>query len=100
MTIKNGTAVDVSASNLDRTLGSHEVQSAETLQPPTKIPVAVDDRIALSMATRLVQQTLEGTDPGRLDRILELKTAIQKHQYSVDPLKVSHALVEAELMGH
>ena len=86
MTIKNGTAVDVSASNVDRTLGSHEVQSAETLQPPTKIPVAVDDRIALSMATRLVQQTLEGTDPGRLDRILELKTAIQKHQYSVDPL--------------
>ena len=100
MTIKHGTAVDVSASNLDRTLGSHEVQSATTPQTPNKIPATVDDRIALSMATRLVQQALKGGDDARLDRILQLKTAIQKHQYSVDPLKVSHALIEAELLGH
>jgi anti-sigma28 factor (negative regulator of flagellin synthesis) len=100
MTIKQGTAVDVSASNVDRTLGSHEVQSANTSQTPTKIPVGVDDKIALSMATRLVQQTLEGTDGTRLNRILELKTAIQNHQYGIDPLKVSHALIEAELLGH
>lgn len=98
MTIKNGESSDVSISNLERALGSQDVKITNSA-PGSPNPAALDDRIALSMASRLVRQSSTAGEADRLARILELKTAIQKSQYSIDPLAVSHALIEAELLG-
>jgi anti-sigma28 factor (negative regulator of flagellin synthesis) len=97
MTIKNVESPDVSNANLQRTTGSENVSTSTTQQSST--PAALDDSIALSMASRLVKQSETAGDTERLTRILQLKTAIQKNQYSVDPLAVSHALIEAALLG-
>ena len=98
MTIKTTDSPDVSNANLERTLSAQEATPTHAAQQPPEPPV-LDDRIALSMASRLVQQSETAGESARLTRILELKTAIQKNQYGIDPLVVSHALVEAELQG-
>lgn len=98
MIINNGETPDVSLANLGRALGSQDVPATHTA-PPSPAPAVLDDRIALSMASRLVQQSSGTGDAAQLARILELKTAIENGQYSIDPLAVSQALIEAELMG-
>jgi anti-sigma28 factor (negative regulator of flagellin synthesis) len=69
-----------------------------TIEAP-KIPIPVSDQIALSLATKLLQQASVAGEGARLDRILQLKTAIVKQQYRYDPLAVGHALIEAHLLG-
>lgn len=100
MTIKSGETHEVSGLNVDRSVGSHPVETAsvpKTVVPPN--PITVDDRIALSVATNVVQQASSIGEEARLARVLQLKTAIEKNQYVVNPRAVSHALIESELSG-
>jgi hypothetical protein len=104
MIVKNGETLDVSAVNLERTQQSREVIHAAPPEPPVmteapKVPIPVSDQIALSLATKLLQQASTAGEGARLDRILQLKTAIVKEQYRYDPLAVGHALIEANLLG-
>ena len=104
MIVKNGETPDVSAINLERTQQSREVAQAAPPEAPVtietpKAPIPVNDQIALSLATKLLQQASVAGEEARLDRILQLKTAIVKQQYRYDPLAVGHALVEAHLLG-
>jgi hypothetical protein len=104
MIVKNGETPDVSATNLERTQQSREVAQAAPPEAPVtieapKAPIPVNDQIALSLATKLLQQASVAGEEARLDRILQLKTAIVKQQYRYDPLAVGHALVEAHLLG-
>jgi anti-sigma28 factor (negative regulator of flagellin synthesis) len=69
-----------------------------TIEAP-KVLTPVNDQIALSLATKLLQQASSAGEEVRLQRILQLKTAIVKEQYRYDPLAVGHALVEASLLG-
>ncbi|HLH00209.1 MAG TPA: hypothetical protein VKX49_28135 [Bryobacteraceae bacterium] len=62
------------------------------------IAVPLNDQIALSLATKFLQSANLGQDL-RLERILELKTAILNEQYSCDPLLVSRALIEELLQS-
>jgi len=104
MIVKNGETPDVSAVNLERTQQSREVTHAAPPEAPVtseapKVPVPINDQIALSLATKLLQQASTAGEQARLDRILQLKTAIIKQQYRYDPLAVGHALIEAHLLG-
>lgn len=99
MTINNGDTTDVAGLSLDRTIGSREVDTKVTAQPAHTEVEPIDDRIALSIATKLVQQATLAGEQARLNRILELKNAIQTRQYIVDPLAVGHAVIEAHLLG-
>lgn len=80
---------------------SHEIGSAtETAsRKVTTIPVPVNDQIALSLATTFLQQAANAGEQVRLERILQLKTALVKEQYQYDPLVVGRALIEAHLRG-
>jgi len=100
MIINNGQNTGLSLPSVDRSLGSPDVPPAPP--PQSEHPKSVsplDDSIALSVASRLIEQISHATEPARTARILELKTAIEKKQYGIDPFIVSHALVEAELQG-
>jgi anti-sigma28 factor (negative regulator of flagellin synthesis) len=104
MIVKNGDTPDLPGVNLDRAQQSREVthaappESPVTIEAP-KAPTPVNDQIALSLATKLLQQVSTAGQQARLDRILQLKTAIVKQQYRYDPLAVGHALIEAHLLG-
>ena len=100
MTIKSGDAPEVNSLNVGRSSGPIPVDNSSTPQtvvPPN--PITVDDRIALSVATDVVKQTASIGEQARLARVLQLKTAIEKNQYVIDPRAVSHALIESELQG-
>ncbi|HEX4593408.1 MAG TPA: hypothetical protein VH157_03990 [Bryobacteraceae bacterium] len=104
MIVKHGETPDLPGINLDRAQQSREVsQAAPPVSPATsgapKAPIPVNDQIALSLATKLLQQASSAGEQARLDRILQLKTAIVKEQYRYDPLAVGHALIEASLLG-
>jgi len=104
MIVKNGDTPDLSGVNLDRAQQSREVTHAAPPEAPVtseapKVPIPINDQIALSLATKLLQQASTAGEGARLDRILQLKTAIVKEQYRYDPLAVGHALVEAHLLG-
>jgi len=104
MIVKHGEAPDLSGVSLERAQQSREVsQAAPPVTPATseapKASVPVNDQIALSLATKLLQQASTAGEQARLDRILQLKTAIVKEQYRYDPLAVGHALIEAHLLG-
>jgi hypothetical protein len=104
MIVKHGDTPDLPGVNLDRAQQSREVTQAAPPAPPAtseapKVPTPVNDQIALSLATKLLQQAPTAGEQSRLDRILQLKTAIVKEQYRYDPLAVGHALVEAHLLG-
>ncbi len=104
MIVKNGETPDLPGVNLERTQQSREVSGAVTPEAPAssaapKAPTPVNDQIALSLATNLVQQASSAGQQARLERILQLRTAIVKEQYRYDPLAVGHALIEANLLG-
>ncbi|HWY47342.1 MAG TPA: hypothetical protein VNX70_08155 [Bryobacteraceae bacterium] len=104
MIVKNGETPDLPGVNLERTQQSREVSGAATPEAPAnsaapKAPTPVNDQIALSLATNLVQQASSAGQQARLERILQLRTAIVKEQYRYDPLAVGHALIEANLLG-
>jgi hypothetical protein len=105
MIVKHGDTPDLSGANLERAQQSREVSHAAPPEAPVttseapKAPSPVNDQIALSLATKLLQQASTAGEQTRLDRILQLKTAIVKEQYRYDPLAVGHALVEAHLLG-
>jgi anti-sigma28 factor (negative regulator of flagellin synthesis) len=98
MTIKHIESPDVSNASLQKATGHDDVS---TTPPTQQVPPAesLDDTIALSVASRFVRASEGAGEGDRLARILELKTAIQKNQYAIDPLAVSHALIAAELQG-
>ena len=102
MIVENGNAANfLSLARLPRL--SHETTHAQTEiaanGDAAKVSVPISDQIALSLATKLLQQTADAGDQIRLERILQLKTAIVKEQYSYDPLAVGRALIEAHLRG-
>jgi hypothetical protein len=104
MIVKNGESPDLPGVNLDRAQQSREVSNAVPPGAPAggaapKAPIPVNDQIALSLATNLVQQASSAGEQARLERILQLRTAIVKEQYRYDPLAVGHALIEAHLLG-
>lgn len=104
MIVKNGETPDLPGVSLDRAQQSREVTHAAPPESPAasegpKASIPVNDQIALSLATNLLQQASTAGEQARLDRILQLKTAIVKEQYRYDPLAVGHALVEAHLLG-
>jgi anti-sigma28 factor (negative regulator of flagellin synthesis) len=104
MIVKNGDAPDLSGINLERAQQSREASHATAPEgtvaiEASKAPTPVNDQIALSLATKLLQQAASAGEEARLDRILQLKTAIVKEQYRYDPLAVGHALIEASLLG-
>lgn len=100
MTINSGDTPEVNTLGVDRSTVSLPVDNSSVPQavvPPN--PAAVDDRIALSVATNVVEQASTIGQDARLTRVLQLKTAIEKDQYVIDPMAVSHALIESELQG-
>jgi len=104
MIVKNGDSPDRPGINLERAQQSREVSNAVPPEGPVsseapKAPIPVNDQIALSLATKFLQQASKAGEEARLDRILQLKTAIVKQQYQYDPLVVGHALIEAHLLG-
>ncbi len=103
MIVKNGETPDVPVVSLERTHQSREVSNAQpensVASHAPKLPAPVSDQIALSLATRLLQQASKAGDDVRLERILQLKTAIVKNQYRYDPLVVSRAVIQARLLG-
>lgn len=104
MIVKHGETPDVSAVNLERAQQSREISNATppestVVNQEPKVPAQVSDQIALSLATKLLQQASTAGEEARLQRILQLKTAIVKEQYRYDPLAVGHALIEAHLLG-
>jgi len=104
MIVKQGDTPDVAGANLERTQQSREVSNAATPEVPAssaapKAATPVNDQIALSLATNLVQQASTAGQQASLERILQLRTAIVKEQYRYDPLAVGHALIEAGLLG-
>jgi anti-sigma28 factor (negative regulator of flagellin synthesis) len=104
MIVKNGETPDLPGINLERAQQSREVSHAAPPAPPVtseapKAPTPLNDQIALSLATKLLQQATTAGEESRLQRILQLKTAIVKEQYRYDPLAVGHALIEASLLG-
>lgn len=104
MIVKHGQTPDVPGVNLERVQQSREVSHAAPPETPVtsevpKAPTPVNDQIALSLATKLLQQVSTAGEESRLQRILQLKTAIVKEQYRYDPLAVGHALIEASLLG-
>src|ERR1700693_4673095 len=87
---------------LERSHQSHEITSAAknaSDSGATQVPVPVNDQIALSLATKFLQPAANAGEQVRLERILQLKTAIVKEQYQYDPFVVGRALVEAHLGG-
>jgi anti-sigma28 factor (negative regulator of flagellin synthesis) len=100
MKITNGDTTGVLATNVNRPLGPRDVNSANPFQSVAKPTKPVDDTVAFSEAANFVQQTSSAGEQSRLARILQLKTAIEKNQYSVDPLAVSHAVIKAALLGN
>src|SRR6202043_4043152 len=79
MIVKNGETPDLPGVNLERAQQSREVSSAVTPEAPAssaapKAPTPVNDQIALSLATNLVQQASNAGQQASLERILELKT--------------------------
>jgi anti-sigma28 factor (negative regulator of flagellin synthesis) len=104
MIVKNGDSPDRPGINLERTQQPREISTAAAPEAPVtsaapKAPTPVNDQIALSLATNLLQQASHAGEQARLDRILQLKTAIVKEQYQYDPLVVGQALIEAHLLG-
>ena len=104
MIVKHGDAPDLPGVNLERAQQSREVSHAAPPEAPVtseapKAPIPVNDQIALSLATKLLQQASGAGEEARLDLILQLKTAIVNQQYRYDPLEVGHALIEAHLLG-
>jgi hypothetical protein len=57
---------------------------------------AANDRVALSIATNLVNQS-SIISPAQRSRILQLQSAIEAHQFQTHPLELSIALVKAHL---
>jgi len=104
MIVKNGQTTDLPGVNLERTQPSRELSHAAPPETPAtseapKAPAPINDQIALSLATKFLQQAPSAGEQARLERILQLKTAIVKEQYQYDPLAVGHALIEAHLLG-
>ena len=102
MILKNGEIVNVPSPNLERPQQSQETSSATEIASnsnPTEVPALVNDQVALSLATKFLQQTAIAGEGVRLERILQLKTVIVKEQYRYDPLVVGRALIEAHLRG-
>ncbi len=104
MIVKHGDTPNLPGVSLDRAEQSREVSNAAkpeapVISEPQRDSVPLNDRIALSLATNLLQQASKAGEQARLDRILQLKTAIIKEQYRYDPLAVGHALIEASLLG-
>jgi len=100
MTINSGDTPEVNTLGVDRSAGSQPAENSSVPQivvPPN--PTTVDDQIALSVATNVVQQASSIGEDARITRVLQLKTAIEKDQYVIDPMAVSHALIESELQG-
>ena len=104
MIVKHGNIPDLPGINLERAQQSREVSNATPPEAPVnseapKVPTPVNDQIALSLATKILQQASKAGEEARLERILQLRTAIVKEQYRYDPLAVGHALIEASLLG-
>ena len=104
MIVKHGDTPNVPGIDLERAQQSREVAHAAPPESPVtssapKVAGPLNDQIALSLATKLLQQASSAGEQARLDRILQLKTAIVKSQYRYDPLAVGHALIEASLLG-
>jgi anti-sigma28 factor (negative regulator of flagellin synthesis) len=102
MIVKNGETANVPSHSLKRYQQSHEIASTTEIASDsnaTKVSVPVNDQIALSLATKFLQQAANAGEATRSERILQLKTAIVKEQYQCDPLVVDRALIEAHLQG-
>jgi anti-sigma28 factor (negative regulator of flagellin synthesis) len=102
MIVKNGETATVPSPSLEHSHQSHEISSAMrsiSESNATNVSVPVNDQIALSLATKFLQQATNGDEAARLERILQLRTAIVKEQYQYDPLVVGRALIEAHLRG-
>lgn len=101
MTVNRGHPTETAGLGLDRATAAREAaQSAAAESKPVQpASTPVSDHIALSLATNLVQQASSAGDKARIERILELKHAIEARQYRIDPLAVGHALIKAGLLG-
>jgi anti-sigma28 factor (negative regulator of flagellin synthesis) len=100
--VKNADAANVPGLSLDHPQPSHEISGVTGITSESnasKVLVPVTDQIALSLATKFLQQAANAGGEVRLERILQLKTAIVKEQYVSDPLVVGRALIEAHLRG-
>lgn len=101
MIVKIGETTNVQSPSLQLP-EPHKITSAQEIASEsnaTKIPLPVSDQIALSLATKFLQPAASAGENVRLERILQLKTAIVKEQYQYDPLVVGRALIEAHLRG-
>ena len=101
MIVKIGTIENAPGANLKSYQEPQNTTSGAGIDSNTKaatVPVPVNDQIALSLATKFVQDATLGQDL-RLERIIELKTAILNEQYSYDPLLVGRALIEEALQS-
>ena len=102
MVVNNGETAKIPRLSLGPSHQPHEVTGARKIlaeSNATNAPVPVNDQIALSLATKFLQKATNAGEDVRLERILQLKTAIVKEQYQYDPLVVGRALIEAHLRG-
>ena len=102
MIVNNGESANAPGLSLERPQQLHEITNPTEIASQTtatNAPVPVTDQIALSLATKFLQKATNAGEEVRLERILQLKTAIVKKQYQYDPLVVGRALIEAHLRG-
>jgi anti-sigma28 factor (negative regulator of flagellin synthesis) len=88
MIVNNGESANAPGLSLERPQQSHEIINPTEIasqSTATKAPVPVTDRIALSLATKFLQKATNAGEDVRLERILQLKTAIVKEQYQYGP---------------
>ena len=100
MIVNNGETANAPGPSLERHQQTHEITTETGFKSnATKASIPVNDQIALSLATNFLQQAANPGEDARLERILQLRTAIIKDQYQYDPLVVGRALIEARLRG-
>jgi anti-sigma28 factor (negative regulator of flagellin synthesis) len=102
MIVNNGEIANIPRLSPERPQQSRDIDRATVItsdSSATNAPVPVNDQIALSLATKFLQKATNAGEDVRLERILQLQTAIVTDQYQYDPLVVGRALIEAHLRG-
>jgi hypothetical protein len=86
MIVKNGEMANAPRSSLDRSSQSHEIASTMEIDSDNNATkVSIDnDQIALSLATKFLQQAANSGEDAQLERILQLMTAIIKNSINTD----------------
>ena len=84
--------------HLDQTRAAAGTGSADSANSSSN-PGALGDSVALSGASRLIQQALNAGSDARATRVQQLKQQIESGQYVVDPAAISSAILNQSING-